>query len=187
MAGEGSQPEVAARPDGGAAPGAHATAAPDPRDATATRALLERIRADAPVTRRDYLRILVTLSGGLLAAAVAVRAGLFPRHGTGTAPPLKIADRLAPGAAVAFAYPGEDDRAIAIRLEDGRLVAYSSICTHLACAVLWRAESGHLECPCHDGAFDPGTGDVLAGPPPRPLPPVRLREDARGIWAVGTA
>jgi Rieske Fe-S protein len=34
--------------------------------------------------------------------------------------------------------------------------------------------------------FDPATGEVVAGPPPRSLPGVRLREDARGIWAVGT-
>jgi Rieske Fe-S protein len=157
------------------------------RDDSATRALLERIRADAPVTRRDYLRILVTLSGGLLAAAAAVKAGVFPRHGEGAAAPARIADRLEPGASVSFAYPHEDDRAIAMRLADGRLVAYSSICTHLACAVLWRPESHRLECPCHDGVFDPATGEVLAGPPPRPLPTVRLREDSRGIWAVGTA
>jgi Rieske Fe-S protein len=151
-----------------------------------TRALLERIRADAPVTRRDYLRILVTLSGGLLAAAAAVAAGVFHRHGAGSAPPRKVADELSPGQAVSFRYPGEDDRALAIRLPDGRLVAYSSICTHLACAVLWRADADHLECPCHDGVFDPATGEVVAGPPPRPLPKVRLREDDRGIWAVGT-
>ena len=152
-----------------------------------TRALLERIRADAPVTRRDYLRILVTLSAGLLAAAAAVAAGLFHRHGEGEAPPRRVADALAPGEAVAFRYPGEDDRAIAIRLPEGRLVAYSSICTHLACAVLWRADENHLACPCHDGVFDPATGEVLAGPPPRPLPSVSLREDARGIWAVGSS
>jgi Rieske Fe-S protein len=156
-------------------------------DRSGTQALLERIRADAPVTRRDYLRILVTLSGGLLAAAAAVKAGVFPRHGEGTAAPLKIADRIEPGAAVSFAYPTDDDRAIAIRLDDGRLVAYSSICTHLACAVLWREESNRLECPCHDGAFSATTGEVLAGPPPRPLPPVRLREDPEGIWAVESA
>ena len=41
------------------------------------------------------------------------------------------------GGSVAFAYPGADDRAIAMRLPDGTLVAYSSICTHLSCAVLW--------------------------------------------------
>lgn len=156
-------------------------------DEGATHALLERVRADSLVTRRDYLRILVTLSGGLLAAGAAVAGGLFRRHGEATAAPAKIADRLAPGQAVSFSYPGEDDRALAIRLPAGQLVAYSSICTHLACAVLWRPESGHLECPCHEGVFDPATGEVLSGPPPRPLPMVRVREDAQGIWATGTA
>ena len=155
-------------------------------DDRATRALLDRIRADAPVTRRDYLRILVTVSAGLAAGAAGVAVGLFRRHGSGTVAPAKVADRLDPGQAVAFRYPGRDDRALAIRLPDGRLVGYSAVCTHLACAVLWRAEDGRLECPCHDGAFDPTTGDVVAGPPPRPLPKVRLREDGGGIWAVGT-
>ena len=51
----------------------------------------ERIRADAPVTRRDYLRILVTISGGLALGAVAVAAGIFPRR-TGSAGAVRIAD-----------------------------------------------------------------------------------------------
>lgn len=156
------------------------------REQAATRALLDRIRADAPVTRRDYLRILVTVSGGLLLGAAAVGVGVFRRHGTGTAPPKRVADRLGPGEAVAFRYPGVDDRALAVRLPDGRLAGYSAVCTHLACAVLWREQDGTLQCPCHDGVFDPASGEVVAGPPPRPLPKVLLREDSRGIWAVGT-
>lgn len=155
-------------------------------DEGATQALVERILTDAPVTRRDYLRMLVTVSAGLLAGAAGVAVGVFRRHGSGGAAPAKVADRLAPGQTVAFRYPGRDDRALAVRLPDGRLVGYSAVCTHLACAVLWRADDNRLECPCHDGAFDPATGEVLAGPPPRPLPKVLLREDARGIWAVGT-
>jgi Rieske Fe-S protein len=153
---------------------------------SATRALLDRIRSDAPVTRRNYLRVLVTVSGGLLAGAVGVASGVFRRHGSGTAAPAMVADRLDPGQAVAFRYPGEDDRALAVRLPDGRLVGFSAVCTHLACAVLWREEDGQLECPCHDGVFDPATGEVVAGPPPRRLPKVLLREDGQGIWAVGT-
>ena len=149
------------------------------------RAQLDRIRADTPVTRRDYLRILVTVSAGLAAGAVGVAVGLFRRHGSGTTARAKVADRLDPGQAVTFRYPGPDDRALAIRLADGRLVGWSAVCTHLACAVLWREEDGHLECPCHDGMFDPATGEVVAGPPPRPLPRVELREENGGIWAVG--
>jgi Rieske Fe-S protein len=117
---------------------------------------------------------------------VAVATGLFRRHGSGTAEATRVAGRLERGQAVAFRYPGPADRALAVRLPDGRLVGYSAVCTHLACAVLWRAEHGQLECPCHDGVFDPATGEVVAGPPPRPLPKVLLREDGGGIWAVGT-
>jgi len=150
------------------------------------RAQLDRIRADTPVTRRDYLRILVTVSAGLVAGAAGVAVGLFRRHGSGTGARTKVADRLDPGQAVAFRYPGADDRALAIRLPGGRLVGWSAVCTHLSCAVLWREEDNLLECPCHDGVFDPATGEVVAGPPPRPLPRVELREDGEGIWAVGT-
>jgi Rieske Fe-S protein len=146
----------------------------------------ERIRADESVTRRDYLRILVTISGGLVAGVAAVAAGIFPRR-TGEAGPKKIADAIARGGSVPFAYPGADDRAIAMRLPDGTLVAYSSICTHLSCAVLWQRDAGELVCPCHDGRFSARTGGVLAGPPPRPLPAIRLAERSDGIYAVGAA
>jgi len=144
---------------------------------------LERIRSDAPVTRRDYLRMLVMISGGLVAGAVAVAAGLFPRR-TGENGAKKIADSIAPGESVAFTYPGPGDRAIAIRLGNGVLVAYSSICTHLSCAVLWKAEHEELLCPCHDGRFQASSGSVLAGPPPRPLPVIDLDERPDGIFAV---
>jgi Rieske Fe-S protein len=138
--------------------------APGERAGPATRALLDRIRADTPVTRRDYLRVLVTVSAGLAAARRGGRRAVPPprrrhgRAGQGGRPP-------GPGQAVAFRYPGHDDRALAVRLPDGRLVGYSAVCTHLACAVLWRQEDGHLECPCHNGVFDPATARWSPAPP----------------------
>jgi Rieske Fe-S protein len=147
--------------------------------------LLDRIREDRLVTRRDYLRLLVTVSGGLVAGTAAVASGIFRDHGAGDGRPRKVAGSVAPGESFTFNYPGEDDPAIGVRLGDGALVAYSSVCTHLACAVLWIKESGELECPCHDGLFDVHTGEVLAGPPPRPLPRIELEERTDGIYAVG--
>ncbi len=149
-------------------------------------ALRERIAADSLTSRRDYLRLAVTMSGGLALGSAAAAAGIFHRHGDGTAPPKLVTAALAPGESVAFSYPGDEDRAVALRMADGTLVAYSSVCTHLACAVLWRADPGELYCPCHEGVFDPRTGAVTAGPPPRPLPRVLLEERADGIYAVGT-
>ena len=45
---------------------------------------------------------------------------------------------------------------------------FSDICTHLACRVSWHTDQQHYISPCHDGHFDV-IGNVLSGPPPRPL------------------
>ena len=151
------------------------------------RALLDRIREDAPITRRDYLRMLVTISGGLLAGTAAVALGLFRRRDEPTGREVRVAEAIPPGGSARFRYPTDEDSAIAIRLADGTLVAYSSVCTHLSCTVLWNLKEGRIDCPCHDGEFDPRDGHVLAGPPPRPLPRIELEERPDGIHAVGTA
>jgi Rieske Fe-S protein len=156
------------------------------RSRPSTQALLDRIREDAPITRRDYLRILVTVSGGLVAGTVAVALGVFRRRDEDPGMELRVAGELAPGEAVRFHYPTADDPAIAIRLSEGTVVAYSSVCTHLSCSVLWRPEAGRIECPCHDGAFDPADGHVLAGPPQRPLPSILVEDRADGVFAIGT-
>ncbi|MFJ7066465.1 Rieske (2Fe-2S) protein [Streptomyces sp. NPDC101115] len=181
-------------PDGaGAATGPVGPADGDrPADA-AQAALRDRIAADSLTTRRDYLRIVATVSGGLAVGGIGVASGILHRHGDsddGAPEPTKIADQLLPGDSIAFRYPDEEDRAVAIRLQDGTLAGYSAVCTHLACAVLWRSDrgsEGELYCPCHEGVFDARTGEVTAGPPPRALPKVLLVEEADGsIWAVGT-
>jgi len=155
-----------------------------PAGGTAQRQQLERITSEAIVSRRDYLRILVTISGGLTVGAAVVAFGVFPRR-TGQAGAVRIAGEIPVGTWARFAYPTDDDRAIAMRLPDGRLVAYSSICTHLACAVIPRPYAGVLDCPCHNGRFDATDGSVLHGPPPRPLPVIDLEERGDGIYAVG--
>ncbi|SED19137.1 ubiquinol-cytochrome c reductase iron-sulfur subunit [Streptomyces sp. TLI_105] len=167
--------------------------APGVRADAAQEALHDRIAADSLTTRRDYLRIVATVSGGLAVGGIGVASGILHRHGDseGVPPLKKVADRIEPGESLAFRYPGDEDRAIAVRMEDGTLAGYSAVCTHLACAVLWRKErgsEGELYCPCHEGVFDARTGEVTAGPPPRGLPKVILVEQPDGsVWAVGTA
>lgn len=158
-----------------------------PPERPPVRSLLDRIREDAPITRRDYLRMLVTISGGLLAGTIAVAAGLFRRRDEGTGRELRVAETIRPGGFARFHYPTDADPAIAIRLAEGTLVAYSSVCTHLSCTVLWNRAAVRIDCPCHDGEFDPYDGSVLAGPPPRPLPRIELEERPDGIYAIGTS
>jgi Rieske Fe-S protein len=52
---------------------------------------------------------------------------------------------------------------------DGQNVqVFSNVCTHLSCRVNWDEERDGFFCPCHDGLFGID-GEVLEGPPPRPL------------------
>ena len=51
--------------------------------------------------------------------------------------------------------------------DDGLLAVYQQ-CTHLGCLVPWNEEEGIFACPCHSGRYN-NFGEVLSGPPPRPL------------------
>jgi cytochrome b6-f complex iron-sulfur subunit len=57
---------------------------------------------------------------------------------------------------------------------DGQFHAFSAVCTHLGCTVQFRGDIERIWCACHGGQYDPATGEVLAGPPPRPLPPLKV-------------
>jgi Rieske Fe-S protein len=143
--------------------------------------------ADDLVNRRQMLRWSVGVAGTLF-AMTGLLAGLgFARARTRGEPKAIIAaDRIEVGGVHYFDYPGTDvkDRAILLRLEENRYVAYNRVCTHLSCEVYWDPEAGEIHCPCHNGRFQPETGEVIAGPPPRPLPVIRLRNEGGTIYAV---
>jgi menaquinol-cytochrome c reductase iron-sulfur subunit len=46
--------------------------------------------------------------------------------------------------------------------------ALSNICTHLGCGVRWDPQRESFLCPCHGGVFNQ-SGNVISGPPPKPL------------------
>jgi Rieske Fe-S protein len=51
--------------------------------------------------------------------------------------------------------------------------------------VIPKVDEGVFACPCHEGFFDLRTGKNIAGPPPRPLPRVLLRNNGSDVLAVG--
>ena len=57
---------------------------------------------------------------------------------------------------------------ILINTIDGELKAFSAVCTHLTCNVLYESDTETILCPCHNGRFDL-SGKVISGPPPSPL------------------
>jgi cytochrome b6-f complex iron-sulfur subunit len=58
-------------------------------------------------------------------------------------------------------------------------VALSRVCSHLGCLVDYQKDKKRLLCPCHAGTYDL-SGNVTAGPPPKPLQqfPLRVEGDA---------
>ena len=139
---------------------------------------------DEIVTRRDTLRFLLAGSGALFLAtgALAILGNLPTGANVQSVPVAKVGE-LAENAWKVFSFPDQYAQGILINLPKKGLVAYSDVCTHLSCAVVYRGD-GKLHCPCHDGLFDASTGNVLAGPPTRPLPLIQLARHNGTIYAV---
>jgi len=72
----------------------------------------------------------------------------------------------------------------------GEFKAYSAVCPHLNCTVRWineKPENQRLWCNCHEGSFDPGTGAVTGGPPPKGLTPfgIEIKDDTIYLTDIG--
>jgi menaquinol-cytochrome c reductase iron-sulfur subunit len=64
------------------------------------------------------------------------------------------------------------------RTGDLEVVAFSSICPHLGCAVGFDAASQHFKCPCHDSAFG-ADGAYITGPSERGLDSLEASVDPK--------
>ena len=143
---------------------------------------------EGQVTRREFCNFLFLTSSALLVGAIGFAGkSVYDSRFEATYPQAKIegASELQPGAALNFHYPRENDSAILIRAQDGNFYAYGQKCTHLSCPVYYSKDHNRLECPCHEGGFDVRTGNVLYGPPPRPLDQIELEMRGAEVWAIG--
>jgi thiosulfate dehydrogenase [quinone] large subunit len=71
--------------------------------------------------------------------------------------------------------------AVAVRLGQRRVVAYSAVCTHAGCTVGYDSSARLLACPCHGAQFDPARGAAaVAGPTSVPLPSITLHVGTDG-------
>jgi cytochrome b6-f complex iron-sulfur subunit len=156
--------------------GGRAVLVPDPpegldRPEGVIRTSLVEVPDSAQVTRRTFLDSFALGLAAATAGTGAVLAGLFaapperrPEEGAdemevGTVPEIEARGSRP------FRFGREPCVVVA---SGGRLFALSTVCTHLGCLVRWDPGSRALQCPCHRAAFDL-EGNVLEGPPPRPL------------------
>jgi Rieske Fe-S protein len=67
--------------------------------------------------------------------------------------------------------------------QSGNFSALWARCTHQGCIVNWKASSKQFVCPCHGGRYD-ALGNVVSGPPPKPLQELPTKVDDQGILFV---
>lgn len=144
---------------------------------------------DHYVTRREMVKFL-TLGSLLIAAGnwITVFMSRLRRRGHQAAEARLIGTVASldhAGGSLLFRFPTEHDPCIAVRSADGEIRAYSQVCTHLSCAVVYDKQQNALLCPCHRGVFDIDEGKPLAGPPTRPLPRILVEQRGDQLFAKG--
>src|SRR5215468_721292 len=142
--------------------------------------------SDNYVTRREMVKFLALGSFTIAGANVVVAA--IPHIAQVSEMPrtkVALASSIPVGGSKLFSYPTTEDPCILVRQNNGDLVAYSQVCTHLSCAVVHDEKENALFCPCHHGYFSVDEGKPYAGPPTRPLPRIKLEQLGNEIFAVG--
>ncbi len=133
--------------------------------------------APLPLQRRKFLMTLLAGLGALIGAASAwpVFRFLSPATaGSGSDQVLIPRGDVASGKAHFFQHRGKP--AVLLQVAPGQFVAMSAVCTHLGCVVAWQETAGEFLCPCHGGRFS-AEGQVLSGPPPKPLESIAVELD----------
>lgn len=123
------------------------------------------------ISRRAFLQSL--LKGGVVALAGAaiypIARYLTPPRGAEASISSVVAAKvgeLAANAAKIFRFGNRPG--LLVNTPQGELKAFSAVCTHLNCTVQYASEDSVIWCACHNGKFDLN-GQVISGPPPRPL------------------
>ncbi|HYX28924.1 MAG TPA: Rieske 2Fe-2S domain-containing protein [Pyrinomonadaceae bacterium] len=145
-------------------------------------------KRDASLSRREFCNQALLTSAAVIITATEAASREDRAQTLLAYPPVKIdgAERVMPGSFLYFDYPKASNPAVLVRRMDGEYLAYSRKCAHLGCSVDYDPKQRCLICPCHRGVYDPRTGYVMYGPPPRPLDQIILQMRAGGeVWAVG--
>ncbi|MGE5250126.1 MAG: ubiquinol-cytochrome c reductase iron-sulfur subunit [Bacteroidota bacterium] len=136
------------------------------------------------LSRRDFIKVITAWTGALMAAMMGIPSlGYLIGPALMTRRDEAVVD-LGPIEKYPIGIPTRFDMTrtqlngwertavnygmFVVRTSEQDARVFSDICTHLGCRVNWHPDIGHYVSPCHDGHFDM-MGNVVSGPPPRPL------------------
>ena len=139
-------------------------------------------------TRRHFLDLVLgtAVAGTLGSILYPIIRYLKPLPAAGPTGPVELGavdvEKLRQAKFVIVSVAGK--RVIVLRDGKGTLRAFDARCTHEGCTVQFLARESAIWCACHNARFNLD-GNVVAGPPPRPLSTYAVREGAGGIITVG--
>ncbi|MCJ7703195.1 MAG: ubiquinol-cytochrome c reductase iron-sulfur subunit [Anaerolineales bacterium] len=156
--------------------------------------------ADKHITRRNFMSIVTWAIGGLIGVGLGIpgiayilgpakksdedqdwiRLGLTSKVELNTPTLFKTSITKQTGW-----ISNEEEISVYVLTKNGRdYVAMTNICTHLGCRVRWISEKEQFFCPCHTAVFDKN-GDVVSGPPPRPLDRYKVKIEDDQLYILG--
>ncbi|CEG54807.1 Arsenite oxidase subunit AioB [Stutzerimonas xanthomarina] len=156
------------------------------------------------LTRRIFLKY---TGSGAAVGTLALSSSAFAQEPTQSSPPgattlpypqqavAKLGD-LEINNPVSFSYPDGSSPCALIKKgkpvsggvgPDKDIVAYSTLCTHMGCPVLYDKSAETFKCPCHYSIFDPDqSGQMVIGQATENLPQIMLNynEEEESVYAI---
>lgn len=152
------------------------------------------------LSRRDFMATVTMAIGGLISAGMGIPAIAYiigpalQRRSEQNWILLGSAAKVELGTPTLFKVTIErqtgwildqQELSIYVLTDNGRdYIAMSNICTHLGCRVRWIGDQEQFFCPCHNATFDKG-GEVVDGPPPRPLDRYEVKVEEDQLYILG--
>jgi cytochrome b6-f complex iron-sulfur subunit len=144
----------------------------------------EEVRLPA-ISRRDFCVGIGLAACAMAAAGAGAVLVEFLKPRVLFEPPTAFSVGPPDAIAVGSVVTNVEHRAYVIRFAEG-FRALSAVCTHLGCITRYQPDRNIIACPCHGSQFTL-SGDVVAGPAPRPLRWLQMNVSEKGDLIVDTA
>jgi arsenite oxidase small subunit len=138
-------------------------------------------------SRRGFLKAAVATTA-VAATAPSILAASKPKNGSFYGYEDKVVglvSKLKSAGEMDFNYPDADSPCKAV-VVDGKIKAYSLLCTHKGCPIIYNASQKLFRCPCHFSEFDAElNGQMTIGQATENIPEILVKVEGDNIIAYG--